>query len=162
MSHSSLIPEHTARLIERLLLAYCERICPPTARFAVPLRPSLEPDRATIHELRSICGVPGTARPVPLAQFRYRTTTGDWLFFFNAAPPEADPERTPRWRRYSPLPRSRHFVDLLREFDTDPHGLFWGRVNGKSLRWCRAEGRCSDCDARYCRVLGVRSIAQSR
>lgn len=162
MSHVSPIPEHTARLVERLLSSYCERICPPTARFAVPLRHRLDPDRATIHELRRICGVPGTGLPFPLAQFRYRAAAGDWQFYFNAAPPEAGAEDPPRWRRYAPMPQSHHFVELLREFDADPHGLFWGRVNGKSLRWCRAEGRCGDCDERYCQVLGIRPAAQTR
>jgi hypothetical protein len=158
----NVIPEHTARLVERLLSAYCERICPPTARFAAVLRHRLDPDRATIHELRRICGVPGTAQPFPLAQFRYRAAYSDWTFFFNAAPPEAGAEQPARWRRYVSMPRSSHFVELLREFDADPRGLFWGRVNGKSLRWCRADGRCGACDERYCQVLGIRPALQSR
>jgi hypothetical protein len=59
-------------------------------------------------------------------------------------------------RRYRPLPSSRSFIELLREFDADPAGLFWGRIDGKSLRWCRSEGRCAPCEARYCGVLGLR------
>ena len=43
----------------------------------------------------------------------------------------------------------------FREFDADPAGVFWGRINGKSLRWCSPRGRCADCDLRYCQVLGV-------
>jgi hypothetical protein len=50
---------------------------------------------------------------------------------------------------------SRSFLDLLREFDADPAGLFWGRIDGKSLRWCRPEGRCAACEAKYCSVLGL-------
>ncbi len=60
-----------------------------------------------------------------------------------------------RWRRYAPLPSSRNFLDLLREVDADPSGAFWGRIDGKSLRWCSARGRCDDCEEKYCRVLGV-------
>jgi hypothetical protein len=44
---------------------------------------------------------------------------------------------------------------LLREFDLDPIGLFWGRLDGKSLRWCSSRGRCIDCDLRYKQVLGL-------
>jgi hypothetical protein len=50
-------------------------------------------------------------------------------------------------------------VELLREFDADPAGLFWGRIDGKSLRWCRSEGRCAPCEARYCAILGMEPVA---
>jgi hypothetical protein len=155
------IPQHTRHLLERLLSAYCERICPPRARHPVLLRHRVETDRATLFELRSICGVPGTVRPVQLAQFRYCAATEDWQFLINTAPFDAPPDEPVRWRRYALLPRSRNVIDLLREFDADPKGLLWGRVNGKSLRWCRSEGRCDDCDERYCRVLGTRHASQA-
>lgn len=155
----NLIPQHTRHLLERLLGGYCERICPPTARFAVRLSHRVDADRATLFHLRSICGVPGTARPVELAQFRYSARTQHWTFHINAAPVDGPADQPPRWRRYAPLREARNVLDLLREFDADPAGLFWGRVNGKSLRWCRAEGRCADCDERYCRVLGTQPRA---
>lgn len=158
------IPQHTRHLVERLLGAYCERICPPTARHTVLLRHRVDADRATLYHLRSICGVAGTARPVELAQFRYRGATQDWGFLINMAPADASldapADRPARWRRYAPRPAAHNFLELLREFDADPLGLFWGRVNGKSLRWCRAEGRCDSCDERYCRVLGTQSAAR--
>ena len=157
------IPQHTRHLVERLLGAYCERICPPTARHTVLLRHRVDADRATLFHLRRICGVVGTARPVELAQFRYRGATQDWGFMINTAPLDATldapADRPARWRRYPPRPVARLFLELLREFDADPQGLLWGRVNGKSLRWCRAEGRCEACDVRYGRVLGTRGTA---
>lgn len=153
------IPQHTRHLVERLLGAYCERICPPTARHTVLLRHRVDADRATLFQLRNLCGIVGTALPVELAQFRYRSATQDWRFLINTAPTDLALEgpvgREPRWRRYAPRPQARTFIELLREFDADLAGLFWGRVNGKSLRWCRAEGRCDACDERYCRVLGT-------
>ncbi|MCS6948298.1 MAG: DUF3024 domain-containing protein [Steroidobacteraceae bacterium] len=143
------IPQHSRRLAERLLAAYCQRICPPTARGTVRLAFTLELDRITIHELRPICGVPGTQRPVPLAQFRYRHAEARWRLYYA--------ERQGLWRPYPAEPRTRPFLEWLRELDADPQGRFFARIDGKSLRWCRAEGRCRDCDARYCRVLGLQT-----
>ena len=150
------IPQHTRHLLERLLGAYCERICPPRARHPVLLRHRVEADRVTLFELRSIYGLPGTARPVEVAQFRYFAATQDWQFLINTAPVDSPADEPPRWHRYALKPRSRNVIELLREFDADPKGRLWGQVNGKSLRWCRSEGRCDDCDERYCRVLGTR------
>ena len=141
------IPLHTQRLVERLLQNYCDRICPPGARHTVLLGFQLGRDRATVYELQRLFGIPGTGRPVELAQFRYRAANNEWRLL------HADEHG--RWRRYPRCGPSRSFIELLREFDADPAGLFWGRINGKSLRWCSPRGRCTDCDLRYCRVLGV-------
>jgi hypothetical protein len=150
------IPEHTAKMAGRLLAAYCARICPPHARHAVQLAWRLEPDRAIVEELRPICGVAGTRRAVPLAQFRYRAASADWVLL-HATDARLAPlagEQAVRWRRYAPKPAARSLVQLLRELDADPHGLFWNRIDGKSLRWCTSRGRCAGCDEQYCRVLG--------
>ena len=145
------IPQHTRTLVERLLEAYCARICPPTARNTVLIGYRIAQDHAVIHELRRICGVQGTCLPSPVARFRYRHATQDWaLDYF-----EESPEPTGSWRRYTPLRHSRSFIELLREFDLDPVGHFWGRLDGKSLRWCSAKGRCMECDVRYKQVLGL-------
>ena len=80
------IPQHTHTLIERLLESYCERVCPPTARNTVLLGYYIAEDHAVIHELKRICGVPGTCLPSPVARFRYRCLTQDWaLDYFDPA-----------------------------------------------------------------------------
>ena len=140
------LPQHSQLLISRLLDAYCARICPPLARNTVLIDYRVEGDRVVIHELRRILGVAGTREPVPIARFRYRSSSGAWLLdYFEEG----------LWRRYRPLPRSQSFLELLREFDLDPIGLFSGRLDGKSLRWCSSRGRCIDCDLRYKQVLGL-------
>lgn len=140
------IPEHSRALIERLLQAYCARICPPSARNTVLIGFRIDDDFAVIHETKRICGVPGTCRPMPVARFRYRARSTDWAldYFFEG-----------HWRRYPSLPSSASFLRLLREFDLDPAGHFWGRLDGKSLRWCSSKGRCLDCELRYREVLGL-------
>lgn len=147
------IPLHTQRLVEKLLQGYCDRICPPSARHAVMLGFRLESDRVTIHELQKLFGIPGTAQPVELAQFRYRADRNSWRLLCL--------DERARWRPYPRQPVAHGFIDLLREFDADPAGLFWGRLNGRSLRWCSPRGRCADCDLRYCQVLGVTEPANS-
>jgi len=140
------IPQHTRRLVERLLAQYCRGVCPPSARNAVRLGYRLDADRATLHEIRAYCGVPGAHRYVDVAQFRYSARQQTWQLFHASGPR--------RWRRYNPRPSSRSFLELLRELDADPAGRFWTHVNGKSLRWCSAGGRCADCDEEYCAILG--------
>ena len=143
----SVIPQHTRLLVTRLLDAYCARICPPTARHAVQLGYRLEPDAVVIEEHRRILGVAGTRRPVPVARMRWRAAEAVWTL--------EHADASGAMRRYRPLPASGSFIALLREFDADPAGLFWGRIDGKSLRWCRSEGRCGPCEAAYCGVLGT-------
>lgn len=140
------IPQHTRALITRLLEAYCARICPPAARNAVSIDFRLETDHVVIHELKRICGVPGTRRASPVARFRYRHASADWTldYFFEGG-----------WRRHRTAAIGSSFISLLREFDADPAGHFWGQLDGKSLRWCSARGRCNDCDLRYKQVLGL-------
>jgi hypothetical protein len=141
------IPQHTQHLVERLLAEYCRSVCPPTARHAVKLGFRLEADRVTLHEIRSFCGVPGAHRYVDVAQFRYSARgAGGWRLF-HAADGGC-------WKRYTPRPASRSFLELLRELDADPAGRFWTQVNGKSLRWCSSDGRCPGCDEEYCAILG--------
>jgi len=147
------IPLHTQRLVERLLQNYCDRICPPSARNTVLPRFEFGWDRATILELHRLFGIPGTGQPVPLAQFRYRARDNTWVLHHT--------DERGRWRRYPGLEPTHNFIELLRAFDADPAGLFWGRINGKSLRWCSPRGRCADCDLRYCQVLGVAEPANS-
>lgn len=141
------IPLHTHHLVEKLLQGYCDRICPPSARNTVLLGFRLEHDRVFVHELQRLFGIPGTGQPVEVAQFRYHAARNEWRMLYA--------DDAGRWRRYPGRRATRSFVDLLREFDADPAGLFWGRINGKSLRWCSPRGRCADCDLRYCQVLGV-------
>ncbi len=141
------IPQHTRWLVTRLLDAYCARICPPTARHAVQLAYHLGTDHVLIEEWRPILGIPGTRRAMTVARLRWRAAESDWTLEYA--------DRAGQLRRYPPLERSRSILDLLREFDADPAGYFWGRLNGHSLRWCRPEGRCADCDVRYRGVLGL-------
>jgi hypothetical protein len=141
------IPQHTARLAERLLRRYCERICPPAARHAVQLDFLQEHDRVTLFEVRAFCGVPGARRNLPVAQFRYRAASCDWRMAYA--------DEAGRWRPYKLPTNARNLVDLLREVDADTQGLLWGRVDGRSLRWCSSRGRCGECDARYCEILGL-------
>ena len=105
------IPQHTRHLLERLLEAYCARICPPTARNTVLIGYRIEEDRVWIDELRRICGVPGTRRSVPVARFRYRASDGCWLL--------DQRDEAGRWRRHRALAPTRSFLELLREVEPE-------------------------------------------
>lgn len=140
------LPVHTRHLVERLLARYCARICPPSFERQVRLGYRIEGRHVVLHEVKPMFGIPGTSRAVDAARFGYRPTDGSWRLAYNRDEPT-------RWRPYPAL-RERAFVRLLAEVDADPLGLFWGRVNGASLRWCSARGRCADCEAGYRSVLG--------
>ena len=143
------LPLHTARLIELCLARYCERVCPPSFARQVRLAYRIEGCVATLYEVKPAwCTVSEVAhRESAVARFVYEPRDGSWRFQHH--------ERGSGWRSYRRLPRSRDFLALLREIDTDPGGIFWGRVNGASLRWCSAHGRCAGCDARYRAILGL-------
>ncbi len=147
------IPLHTLRVVHGQLGAYCRRVCPPTARTTVILGFRLESARVILHEVRSFCGVPGAARYVDIAQFRYDARRAGWRLYH--------PDDRDQWRRYPPTRDEPRFIALLRALDADAMGLFWGSVDGKSLRWCSAAGRCMGCDAEYGRILGLASHPHS-
>lgn len=133
-----------------MLAAYCQRICPPEFREQVVLGFRIVDDGATLHEVRRICGVPGTARFVDVARFRYDARRGTWRLFHRI-----DDDTGPaRWRRH-PAAAERSLSALMRAFDADESGLFWPRLNGASLRWCSVRGRCAGCAERYQSVLGA-------
>lgn len=145
------LPDHTRRVAERLLDAYCQRICPPEFREQVVLGYRLDAHGATLHEVRRICGVPGTARLYDVARLRFDARRGTWRLHFRD---DVDDD-VPRWRRYPGSREQRNLAVLMREFDADACGLFWPRINGASLRWCSSRGRCSGCTQRYRSVLGA-------
>jgi len=144
------LPQHTRHLVERLLSRYCSRICPPTFERQIRLGFVIDGNAAVVHELKPIFGIPGTLRRVDVARFQYQPADGCWRLAYNRDEPA-------RWRPY-PRGHGRSFVGLLAQLDADPLGLFWGRVNGASLRWCSSRGRCPDCEARYRAVLGGGSL----
>lgn len=152
----SALPDHTRRLAERMLDAYCQRICPPEFREQVVLGWRIGEHGVTLHEVRRICGVPGTARQVDVALLRHDTRRGTWRLFHRA---DADDGGPVCWRRYPAAPQ-RSLSALMRELDEDAFGLFWPRLNGASLRWCSARGRCAGCAARYRSVLGAAGPAR--
>jgi hypothetical protein len=145
------LPDHTRRLAERMLEAYCQRICPPEFREQVVLGWRAGSHGVTLHEVRRICGVPGTARLVDVALLRYDARRASWRLFHRL---DADDGGPVRWRRY-PVAPQRSLAAVMRELDEDPSGLFWPRLNGASLRWCSARGRCAGCTERYRSALGA-------
>ncbi len=145
------LPDHTQRLAERLLDAYCQRICPPEFREQVVLGWRAGEHGLVVHEVRRICGVPGTARLVDVALLRHDARRGTWRLFHRTGADDGGPLR---WRRYPAAPQ-RSLATLMRELDEDAFGLFWPRLNGASLRWCSARGRCAGCTQRYRSALGA-------
>ena len=143
------MPIHTRRLCERTLDAYCARICPPAVRMAVNIGYRIDLHDVSLFEWRPICGVTGTRRAVPVAKLRWCEEDGLWRLYYYTL--------TGRCRALPDRAPTRSFFDLLREIDADRSGHFWGRVDGKSLRWCSSRGRCRDCDEKYCTVLGLGS-----
>jgi hypothetical protein len=143
------LPEHTRRLVESRLTEYCRRICPPSFERQVRLGFRIDGHTVTLFELKPFFDTraPMALRQVPVARFHYAPRRSIWHFHYR------DPRE--RWRRYPTLPHARDFLRLLREVDSDPQGLFWGRVNGASLRWCTSRGRCGACGTRYERIVGT-------
>jgi Protein of unknown function (DUF3024) len=142
------LPQHTARLAAARLARYCEQICDPAFTRQVRLGYRIEGRVATLFEVRpAYCTTSDIAvRECDVARFAHDPRDGYWRFHYFL--------RDGGWRRYRRLPRARDILVLLREIDRDPAGLFWGHLNGASLRWCTANGRCATCEFRYRAVLG--------
>lgn len=146
------LPDHTRRLAERLLEAYCRGLCRPATGPRLELGYRLDEDGAQLHEQRRLCGVPGTGRPVAFARLRFAPDSGTWRLYFSGEYASAEP----RWRRYPGVGPVRDLAALLRIIDADPGGRLFPHINGASLRWCSSKGRCADCALRTQVVLGGR------
>jgi hypothetical protein len=146
------LPDHTRRLAERLLEAYCRGLCRPATGPRLELGFRLDEDGAVLHEQRRLCGIPGTGRPVAFARLRFAPDSGTWTLLCGDEYAAANP----RWRRYPGLGPARDLAALLRVVDADPGGRFFPQLNGASLRWCSSKGRCADCAQRTQAVLGGR------
>jgi hypothetical protein len=146
-----MLSEHTRRLVERHCQRYCAPVCPPGVANPVRLGFRVERDDVWLFELRPLFRTFGmyAAREVPLARLRFDSRSHEWTLHHCSS--------GDRLRAYAPRPRARDFLALLREIDRDPHGVFWDRINGASLRWCSARGRCRQCEVCYARILGPRS-----
>jgi hypothetical protein len=145
-----MLSEHTRRLVERYCRRYCTPVCPPDVANQVRLAFRIDADDVWISELRPLFRTLGlqAAREVPLARLRYDSDAGEWSLHHCDA--------SGRLHAYASRPKARDFLALLREFDRDPHGIFWDRINGASLRWCSSRGRCRHCELCYARILGPR------
>lgn len=153
----SVLPEHSRRLAARLLEAYCQRICPPAFREQVVLGWRESGAGFVLHEIRRICGVPGTARLVDVAQLRYDARRGLWRLYHAEETGDGEAARV-QWRRYPGTQPERNLAVLMRALDADAQGVLWPRVNGASLRWCSSRGRCAGCTERYHAVLGATAL----
>jgi hypothetical protein len=144
-----MLSEHTRRLVEGHCRRYCAPVCPPDVVNQVRLEFRIDDDGVWIYELRPLFRALGmhAARKVPLARLRYHGAAHEWSLHRCDAGGHL--------RAYAPRPRTRDFLVLLREFDRDPHGIFWDRINGASLRWCSSRGRCRHCELCYLRILGA-------
>jgi hypothetical protein len=143
------LSELTHRLVTRHCERYCGSHCPPHFERQVRLTYRIDGDDVWLLEKQPVYrthGVPAI-REVPLARVRFVQSSGCWHLHHVVA--------DGRLRRYAALFATRDFLRVLREVDRDPHGVFWQRVNGASLRWCSARGRCASCEERYARIVGA-------
>jgi hypothetical protein len=53
-----------------------------------------------------------------VAKFRYNARRGSWTLYWS--------DRNLRWHSYEGLEGRRDFLELLREVEKDPTGIFWG------------------------------------
>jgi hypothetical protein len=53
-----------------------------------------------------------------VAKFRYNAKRGSWTLFWC--------DRNLRWHAYETMEDRRDFMELLREVEKDPTGIFWG------------------------------------
>lgn len=103
--------------LERALGAFCEARAPARVRDRVRLEFSIEGHTVTLVEARVGPLRPSRWSASPVARFRYRRTSNDWILLYS--------DRNGRWHEYEGG-RSPRFDDLLAEVDRDPTCIFWG------------------------------------
>jgi hypothetical protein len=103
--------------VDRLFMAYRDRRIPPRHRGTINLGWDFRGRTVTLVELRPRLMVPDEWVKSKIAQFR-RDDEGLWSLYCR--------DRSGRWHRYRPAPRSRDVEELLKQVDSDPTGIFWG------------------------------------
>ena len=113
-----LLPEFTIRLVETKLTEYCEHKIPIHARDQVKLIYKIIGNKVSLIETRPYHMNPSVWTETPIAQFRFDHETKKWVLYWM--------DRNSRWHLYDLVKPSADFEDMLKEFDRDPTGIFWG------------------------------------
>lgn len=111
------IPELERERVSRALRRYCEKV---PLHFRDQVTKEFRFVRSDVELLERRPHFQERDRHVehPVAKFRYNAKRGSWTLFWQ--------DRNQRWHSYDGFEDRRDFVDLLREVEADPTGIFWG------------------------------------
>ncbi len=112
------LSEFTKKLVESLLLKYCENKIPVTTTDHVRLEFKIDGNNVTLYETRLVLRDPSVRSENPVAQFRFDEKIKKWDLYCCY--------RNSKWYLYREIDSSANFDDLLKEVDRDPTGIFWG------------------------------------
>jgi hypothetical protein len=112
------LSEFTKKLLETILLKYCENKIPVTTADQVRLEFKIKGNNVTLYETRLVLRDPSVWSENPVAQFRFDDKTKKWDLYCCY--------RDFKWYLYREIDSSANFDDLLKEVDRDPTGIFWG------------------------------------
>ncbi len=112
------LSEFSKKLVESLLLKYCENKIPVTTTDQLRLEFKIKGNNVTLYETRLVLRNPSVWSENPVAQFRFDDKTKKWDLYCRY--------RNSKWYLYREIDSSANFDDLLKEVDRDPTGIFWG------------------------------------
>lgn len=112
------LSEFSRKLVETLLVKFCESKVPVTTSDEVRLEFKIEGNNVTLCETRLVSRHPSVWSENPVARFRFDDKTKKWDLYCCC--------RKSKWYLYEGMDSSANFEDLLKEVDRDPSGIFWG------------------------------------
>jgi len=112
------LSELTKKRVEKILNEYCSEKVSVYLHDEIRLAFKFRADSVTLCEERPAFGKTGIWAQIPVAQFRFRPRTKEWVLYY--------PDRNSKWYEYEMIDPSRNFETLLKEVHEDPTGIFWG------------------------------------
>ncbi len=108
------LSKFSKKLVETLLLKYCENNVPVTTNDQVRLEFTIKGNNVTLYQTILVLRNPS----VWSEKFRFDNKSKKWNLYCCF--------RDSKWYLYSEIDSSPNFDFLLKEVDRDPTGIFWG------------------------------------
>ncbi len=112
------LPEHTRKVVEERLGAYCEEKIPARVRDQVRLGFRFRGHTVTLYEERPAFQEPDRWVEIVCAQFRMDQETFEWRLYWA--------DRNSKWLPHRDFAPTRSFEAALKEVEANPNGMFWG------------------------------------
>lgn len=103
---------------ENKIKVFCENRIPEEVRDKIKMNYETKGKKINLYEERPRWTGDGPWTKMAIAQIRYNEEKENWTIYWR--------DRNERWHLYTEITPRKQIVEIIREIDADPTGIFWG------------------------------------